>query len=168
MPIISIPKQLREKLGDDASESLVEMLNQYSLDNRESIIESATQRYETTLAHEMSQLKSELKTDIFEIREDMTRIDHSIRSDFGEQFSGLREDITRVAHSIRSDLGEQISGLSESMTRVDQSIRKDLGDQISTLRETIYRNNATNMKWMFIFWIGQIGAILGFLFAFFS
>ena len=131
MPIISIPKQLREKLGDDASESLVEMLNHYSLDNRESIIESATQRYETRLTHEVSQLKA--------------------------NFSDLREEMIISRTEIKEDL-----------TRTEQSIRDDLGGRISTLREEMYRNNANNIKWMFVFWIGQIGAILGILFAFFS
>ena len=131
MPIISIPKQLREKLGDEASESLVEMLNHYSLDNRESIIESATQRYETRLTHEVSQLKA--------------------------NFSDLREEMIISRTEIKEDL-----------TRTEQSIRDDLGGRISTLREEMYRNNANNIKWMFVFWIGQIGAILGILFAFFS
>ena len=127
----SIPKQSREKLGDDASESLVEMLNHYSLDNRESIIESATQRYETRLTHEVSQLKA--------------------------NFSDLREEMIISRTEIKEDL-----------TRTEQSIRDDLGGRISTLREEMYRNNANNIKWMFVFWIGQIGAILGILFAFFS
>ena len=131
MPIISIPKQLREKLGDEASESLVEMLNHYSLDNRESIIESATQRYETRLTHEVSQLKA--------------------------NFSDLREEMIISRTEIKEDL-----------TRTEQSIRDDLGGRISTLREEMYRNNANNIKWMFVFWIGQIGAILGILVAFFS
>ena len=122
--IISIPRSLRDKLGDEASESLVEMLNQYSQENRESIIGSATQRYEIHLANEMSHLKTELKADIFDLREEMMRIDHSIRS--------------------------------------------DLGSEISELRDEMHRNNTNVIKWMFVFWIGQIGALIGVLFAFFA
>ncbi|MFH1838581.1 MAG: hypothetical protein ABH808_03785 [Candidatus Kuenenbacteria bacterium] len=35
-------------------------------------------------------------------------------------------------------------------------------------KETIANTKAEIIKWMFIFWIGQIGAILGILFIFFK
>ena len=45
MPIISIPKPLREKLGEEASASLVDMMNQISQENKDSIIDLAEKRF---------------------------------------------------------------------------------------------------------------------------
>ena len=95
MGIISIPKALREKLGDDGSEALVEVLNKQGEENKQSVIDIAEQRFEAKLTKETSLLR-------------------------------------------------------EEMVRSDESIRADI------------------IKWMFIFWVGQIGVILGMLFAFFE
>jgi len=131
MSIISIPKALREKLGDNASESLVEMLNHYSRENRESIIELATRKYENRLTHELADLKADIKSELVVLREEMNQ-------------------------------------LKTEMTHMDHSIRSDLGTDISALRVEMHKNNATAIKWMFVFWIGQIAALIGILFAFFS
>ena len=56
------------------------------------------------------------------------------------------------------NLTHQISGLREEM------IRSDLENK-NELREEIRKNGVANIKWMFIFWIGQMGVLLGILFA---
>jgi len=53
--------------------------------------------------------------------------------------------------------------LTEEMSKVNQRIT----EQISKVNEKISESHANLIKWMFIFWIGQIGVILGMLFAFF-
>jgi len=49
MPYISILKSLRERPGEDASESLVEMLNEFEKENSQSIIEITEKRFEKKL-----------------------------------------------------------------------------------------------------------------------
>ncbi|MCD6231676.1 hypothetical protein J7K28_03490 [Candidatus Aerophobetes bacterium] len=88
MPIvITIPKAIREKLGDEGAEALTELFNKIEDRYKEDIIELAEQRFEKRLA----------KLDV---------------------------KIERV----RADL----------------------------------------IKWMFIFWVGQVGVLIGILFAFFK
>ena len=50
MPIISIPKPLREKLGEEATASLVDVMNQFGQENKDSVIDLAEQRFEAKLA----------------------------------------------------------------------------------------------------------------------
>lgn len=45
-------------------------------------------------------------------------------------------------------------------------IRKELSDKITSVRKEIGDAKADNIKWMFIFWIGQVGAMLGILILF--
>lgn len=46
------------------------------------------------------------------------------------------------------------------------NLRKDLGSDISNLRKEMGEGKAENIKWMFIFWIGQVGATLAILLLF--
>jgi len=42
-----------------------------------------------------------------------------------------------------------------------------LAEEIGTVRAEMRKVESRITRWMFIFWIGQIGAIVGILFAFF-
>ena len=54
--------------------------------------------------------------------------------------------------------------LSEEMAKM----RGELTEEISKVREELHRNQASTIRWMFLFWVGQIGAVLGILIAFFQ
>lgn len=59
MPIVVVPKSLREKLGDDGSEALVELLNAaHSL--QKSALDVVSERFERRLAEEVAKLRQEL------------------------------------------------------------------------------------------------------------
>jgi len=93
MPIvITIPKVIREKLGDEGAEALTELFNKIEEGSKKDIIEPAEQRFEKCLA-----------------KLDVKMLDVKI-----------------------------------------ERVRADL------------------IKWMFIFWVGQVGVLIGVLFAFFK
>lgn len=51
---------------------------------------------------------------------------------------------------------------------VPRPLKQKLGeDAVDSLVDLLNKSKAEIIKWMFIFWLGQIGAILGILFAFF-
>ncbi|MBW8050497.1 MAG: hypothetical protein FVQ77_09190 [Cytophagales bacterium] len=60
MAIITIPKPLREKLGDEASDSLVDLINDANGNNKGDIIEHAEQKFEKRLAEEIGGLRTEM------------------------------------------------------------------------------------------------------------
>jgi hypothetical protein len=84
MSILIVGKPLREKLGDEAVDVLVELINQSQSDQKKDILEFVGEKFERRLSEEIGTLRAEL------------------------------------------------------------------------------------IKWMFIFWIGQVGVILGILFTFFK
>jgi len=84
MSIVAVGKPLREKLGDEAVESLVELINHSQADQKKDILEFVEEKFERRLSEEIGTLRAEL------------------------------------------------------------------------------------IKWMFIFWVGQVGVILGILFTFFK
>ncbi|RKX74627.1 MAG: hypothetical protein DRP87_16450 [Spirochaetes bacterium] len=135
MPYISIPESLRERSGEDASESLVEMLNEFEKENSQSIIEITEKRFEKKLMEEISNLGERL-----------------IKSDLS-----IKEELLKNDNSIKEELKQSISSIREEMIRGKESIRTEM-----------HKINSTTIKWMFLFWVGQIGVLLGILFAFFK
>ena len=91
MEIIIVPKPLREKLGDGASEALVNFFNGVNGANKKEIIEIVSDKFEKRLAEEIGKLRVEM----------------------------------HLLHT-------------------------------------------KTIRWMFVFWIGQIAVILGLLFTFFK
>jgi hypothetical protein len=101
MPIITVPKPLRERLGEEGAEALVQLINQATEAGKGDVVAVVEEKFERRLTEEASKLRAE--------------IDH------------LRGEMIERIESVRSEL----------------------------------------IKWMFVFWVGQIGAIVGILFAFF-
>jgi len=126
--LITIPKILREKLGDEAAEGLIELLNNFSEHTHNSVITFAVEKFERRLAEEIGKFRSEVT----------------------EQNARLRSETSEQIASLRSETSEQIAGLR------------------SELFEKIERGHTSTIRWMFLFWVGQIGVLLGFLFAFFK
>ena len=126
MPVLTIKKPLREKLGDEAVDSLIDIFNQLQSEEKKDIIEIVEEKFERRLSEEISTLKV----------------------------------------TILEKIAEVDNRLSEKITEVD----KRLFQEISKTREDlIIQNSKTRadlIKWMFIFWAGQIAVIFGILYAF--
>ena len=97
MTVITIPKILRDKLTDEGSEALVDILNKTEDRPKEHILEVAEGKFEKRLTEEARSLEV------------------------------------------------KISGVEVKIAQVQSNL----------------------IKWMFIFWVGQLGAITSILFAFF-
>lgn len=124
MPVLTVEKPLRDKLGDEAVDSLVRLINQSSEEQRNNILAFVEEKFERRLA---------------------------------EEISALRIDLIKEISDLRSELTSQISeAKAESKT------------QASSIRAEAAANKSDLIKWMFIFWIGQVAVILGILFTFFK
>ena len=65
-------------------------------------------------------------------------------------------------HATRDDLHKEIGLLREDLHKEVVDVRKEIGD----VRRDIGESKADTIKWMFIFWIAQVGATLGIVFLF--
>lgn len=85
-----------------------------------------------------------------------------------------------VPKVLREKLGEEgadalvelINATSEQakgdvLTFVEEKFERRLTEEVARLDMKISEVKADLIRWMFIFWVGQLGAILGILFAFF-
>jgi len=138
---VSVPKALREKIGEEAAESLIEMLNASSQNSQNNVITIAEEKFERRLAEEHAKLRTEFYQGISEVR---------------SEISEVRSEIAEVKTEFRSEISTKIA-----------SLKSDLEKKISEVKEENHKNQAATIRWMFLFWVGQIGAMLGILFAFF-
>ena len=78
--------------------------------------------------------------------------------------------IVAVPEVLRDKLGpEGAQALVELLNRTSQRTRDDVLVFVEERFERRLAEVRTDLvRWMFIFWVGQIGAILGILFAFFK
>ena len=54
------------------------------------------------------------------------------------------------------------------VSHVEERFERRLAEEIGKVRQEIAEAKADLVRWMFIFWVGQIGVITGILFAFFK
>ncbi len=149
MKIINVPKVLREKLGDDGVEALLELINLADEKAKEDIIEIQTEKYERRLTEEISKLRGE----------DIPKLDKRIN----EEISKLRgEDIPKLDKRIN----EEISKLDKRINEIEAKLDKRITEIEARLKIEISKSYANIIKWMFIFWAGQIGVITAILFTF--
>ena len=104
MIVITIPKILQEKLGQQGADALAQTLNKMEESHRDHILEVAEGRFEKRLTEAKEELRGEIS---------------QVRSELKEEISKVRIEIANT----RSDL----------------------------------------IKWMFLFWLGQVGLFMTFL-----
>ena len=109
MAVVTIPKVIREKLGEDGAEALTKLLNEIEERAKEDNIRLVEEKFEKRLAEEIGKVRVEIA-------------------------------------QVKTDLEVKIAGLNVKIERVQANL----------------------IKWMFIFWVGQIGVLTGILFAFFK
>ncbi|MBC8180420.1 hypothetical protein H8E88_04775 [candidate division KSB1 bacterium] len=83
-----------------------------------------------------------------------------------------KDIIEFVEEKFERRLSEEIGGLEVRLSEKIVSGDSNLSERISRLEGSldakINASKAEIIKWMFIFWVGQVGMILGILFAFFK
>jgi len=149
MAVVTVKKPLREKLGDDGAEALVELINEAQKETQNNVIKFVEEKFEKRLSEELAKVRveiAEVKTELIE------RIENS-RSE-------MKSDIESLRSEMKSDI--------ESLRTNDEKVKTELIERIEALKTNDEKVKSELIRWMFIFWVGQIGAILGILFAFFK
>lgn len=149
MPVINVPKPLRDKLGEEGSESLVVLLNQVTKDQQEDIVALVGEKFERRLAEELAKFRAEVAAEFASVRIEIA----SVRLELGREIAAVRSEFKEYLAAMRAELKEDIANLRAEL-------RSAFKTDIAALRSEI-------IKWMFIFWVGQLGALISILFAFF-
>ena len=86
-----------------------------------------------------------------------------------------KDNISFVEEKFERRLSEEIGKVRIELSEMDTRFEKEIGKVRVEIAETkaylevkIAQNQAFLLRWMFIFWVGQIGALTAILFAFFK
>jgi len=168
MPVLSVPRVLRDKLSDEGVEALVELLNQAEEKVRDVIVKFSEEKYERRLVEVASALRVSLEDKIAGVKSDLEGKIASVKSDLEEKIAGVKSDLEGKIASVKSDLEEKIASVKSDLEGKIANLEVKIANVKSDLEVKIANARADIIRWMFIFWVGQIGALLGILLAFFK
>ncbi|MEW6606578.1 MAG: hypothetical protein AB1414_03855 [bacterium] len=150
MPVIAIPKPLREKLGEDGIDSLIDVLNKSEERVKEDVITLSAEKFERRLSQEISGVRS-----------DLAILEGKFETRITQETSKIDKRITEEVSMLEVKLDKRIT---EETAKLDKRIT----EETARLRVEIKSNYASIIRWMFIFYLGQVSAIIAILFAFFK
>ncbi len=138
MAILTVPKVLREKLGDEGVEALIALLNEAAHHERDNLLGILAERFERRVTEEgkrlevqMAELEKRLEVQMAEVEK---RLDHRITG-----------EVLRLEKRLDHRITEEVSRLEKQITEVKVALSE---------------RYASLVRWMFIFWAGQIGVIV--------
>jgi uncharacterized protein YicC (UPF0701 family) len=127
VPVITVPKVLRERLGEEGVEALVEPINAAYAHARDDTLTLAAEKFERRLTEEAARLEAK-------ISQEVARLEALISQEVARLEAKISQEVARLEAKIETKISE---------------VKADL------------------IRWMFLFWVGQLGAILGILLMFF-
>ena len=145
MAILTVPKVLREKLGDEGVEALIALLNEAAHHERNNLLGILEERFERRVTEEGKRLDNR-------IAEEVAKLDRRIT-----------EEVARLDHRITEEVKRLEVLLAETEKRLDRRITEEvsrLEKQIAEVKVALSERYASLVRWMFLFWAGQIGVIV--------
>jgi hypothetical protein len=155
MDSTAVPIALKDRLGPEATEGLLRVLEQVQTDLREDVITACHERFERRVVEEVSGLRVQIAQTESSIRQDMTRLGADLRQQIGAVRTELREEIGAV----RTDLRREIGGLGTDLRQEIGGLGTDLRQEIAGVSSRMASDRFELLKWAFLFWIGQVVAI---------
>jgi len=123
MAIVTVPRVLRERLGDEGVDSWVDLINRADQRAKEDTLTFVEEKFERRLAEEIGKVNQRISEETAKVNQRISEGTAKLYREIAETRSGLRSEIANA----KADL----------------------------------------IRWMFIFWVGQTGVILGMPMAFF-
>jgi preprotein translocase subunit SecD len=111
MAVITVPRPLREKLGEEGTDALVALINEAGENNRQSVIEVAEERFEQRLAEEMSKVREEMSKLRVELSGEMSKL----RVELSGETSKLRVELSGETSKLRAEMHDLRANLVQWM-----------------------------------------------------
>ena len=135
---------VKEKIGEKESKLLLQTIETKTASDLDKIKETlATKEDMAGIRSRMEDFKEDVKDDIANFKVDVK-----------EDIANLKANVVNLKAGME-DLKEDMSDLKEDMS--------DLKDDIANFKVDIANMKADLIKWMFIFWAGMLGSLVGIL-----
>ena len=97
MAVISVPRDLREKLGDEGSESLVDLLRQVNGEQREDLIAVVEERFARRVMEARDDVRSKMHAGFLDLQQQIGGVRAELHQEIAkvhEKIGALRKEIT--------------------------------------------------------------------------
>ena len=158
MAVISVPRELREKLGDPATDSLVDLLHQFGNEQRQDLIAVVEERFARHVAESRDALRSEMQTRTDTLRSEMHTGLDTLRSEMHTGLDTLRSEMHAGLDALRSemhagflDLQKQLLDQQQQLTAMAKeigSVRADLSKEIGSVRADLRKEITVQTRWL--------------------
>jgi hypothetical protein len=131
----NVPVALQERLGAEATAGLLRLFEVERTEWTEDVISRSVERFEQRLVGELAGVRTE-----------MARGEARLR----EEIAGVRVELARGEARLHEKISQNVAMLREEMAR-----------QGTLIRQEIATNRFELLKWSFLFWVGQVIAVVG-------
>jgi hypothetical protein len=146
----AIPPALRSRLGPEATSDLVDVLDLSQRDARDALIAACTERFERRLVDEISK-----------VRVEMARLGADLRQEMASARADLRQEMATMGADLRQEMATMGANLRQEMATMGADLRQEMATMGAGLRQDIAAGRVELFKWCFLFWVGQVLAIVG-------
>ena len=174
MRVEDVAPALRERLGPEATDGLLATLDETGREWTTAVVTQMVDRFERRLTEGLSGLRVELAAQRAEFREELA----AQRAEFREGLASQRADLHEGLASQRADLREGLASqraefreglasqraeLLEAIAAQGAGLRSAMAEQGAALRGEIAASRSDILRWMFVFWTGQLIALAALL-----
>jgi hypothetical protein len=137
MNIERVPLDLRERLGDGATASLVELLDDVKTGCASEVMGMAGDRFERRLIEETSALRVEM----------------------ARGFAAVRQEIAESRADVRQEIVESRAAVRQEIVESRAAVRQEMVESLAALRQDMAHGRGELLRWAFVFWVGQFFAM---------
>jgi DNA anti-recombination protein RmuC len=174
MDVNDVPTALQDRLGPEATAGLIELLTEAREEWTAEMIERVGDRFERRLTDETTRVRIEMVQGFASVRQDLTEGLSQVRQELTEGLSQVRQELAEGLSQVRQELAEGLGQvrqeLAEGLSQVRQEmaeglsqVRQEMMAGFAALRQEIADTRFELLKWTFVFWVGQLFALAGFL-----
>ena len=140
MAVISVPRVLREKLGDEAADGLAGLFEQVAAEQNDHLFALLEERFVRRVVESEEKLRSEMHAGFLDMQKQLGDVRAeigSVRAQLDKEVGGVRSELGREIGSVRSELGREIGNVRSELGREIGNVRSELGKEIRDLRQEI-------------------------------
>ena len=131
MAKLTVPPLLRDKLGDDASAALIDLLHEAQNGQRQLLLQSVEDRFLRHVAESEGRLRSEMQAGFLELQ---------------RQMGALRADVSKEIADLRKEFTGEIADLRREFTKEITDVRKEIGE--------VRKEITTQTRWILAVMVG--------------
>ena len=146
----TVPTALQERLGSEATHDLVRLFDTARFEWTGDVVSLSLERFDRRLVEELARL-----------RIDMAQEGAGLRENLAQQGADLRERLAQQGADLGEKLAQQGASLRGEIAAVRTDLKSDMQEGFALIRQEMATNRFELLKWSFLFWIGQVFAIVG-------